>query len=85
MAEKMMVAIKFFGAQRAQANTDGLDMLITETTKVKDALEYVRHRFPALRLDDGMFFVTINQEEASLDRVLSANDTVSFLPHISGG
>jgi molybdopterin converting factor small subunit len=53
--------------------------------KASLAIEYVRHRFPALRLDDGMFFVTINQEEASLDRVLSANDTVSFLPHISGG
>jgi molybdopterin converting factor small subunit len=32
-----------------------------------------------------MVLITVNQKAASLDRVLQANDTVSFLPPIAGG
>ena len=81
----MVVSIKFFGMQRVVTKTDGIDMPITEKTSVNDALEYVRHQYPALRLDDGMFLITVNQEAATLDRILKANDTVSFVTFISGG
>jgi len=62
-----------------------MDMPITEGTRVNDALEYTKHQYPNLNLDEGMILVTVNQEIASLDRVLRANDTVSFLPFIGGG
>jgi len=52
---------------------------------VNDVLEYVRNRYPALNLDEEMILITVNQKIAPLDRVLRANDTVSFLPFISGG
>ena len=81
----MTVSIQFFGMQRSVTKTDSINMPITEKTSVTDALEYVRHRYPDLRLDKGMVLVTINQEMASLDTVLRENDTVGFLPHISGG
>ena len=81
----MLVSIEFFGTQRIMAKTDGIDMPITEMTKVNDALEYVRSQYPALHLDEGAVLITVNQEMASPDRVLRANDTVSFLPFISGG
>jgi molybdopterin converting factor small subunit len=58
---------------------------ISEETRVDDALEYVKHRYPELYLDKGMSIITVNHEIASLDRVLKANDTVSFLPFIGGG
>ncbi len=81
----MVVSIEFFGTQRIVTKTDGIDMPITEKTRVKDALEYIKHQYPELRLDEGMILITVNQKMASLDRLLRANDIVSFLPFISGG
>ena len=82
---EMVVYIEFFGAQRVVAGTASLGMPVTAETRVHDALDFVRERYPGLHLDDGMTLVTVNHETAPLDRVLRANDTVSFLPHISGG
>lgn len=86
LAQKVVVSIEFFGTQRAVTKTDSIDMPIKEKkTRVSDALEYVRHQYPALHLDEGLIFLTVNHEKASLDRLLKANDTVSFLPFIGGG
>lgn len=81
----MVVIIEFFGRQRVVAKTARLDMPVTAKTRVHDALEYVRKRYPALHLDEGMVLITVNQQIATGDRILKANDTVSFLPFISGG
>jgi len=85
MKRNMMVSIEFLGMQRAITKTNSLDMPITEKTRVSDALEYVRSKYPDLHLDESMVIITVNQEIASPDRVLTANDTISFLPFISGG
>jgi molybdopterin converting factor small subunit len=81
----MIVLIEFMGRQRAITKTNGLDMPISTGTSVNDALEYVRQRYPELQLDEETSLITVNHEVASLDRVLKANDTVSFLPFIGGG
>ena len=81
----MVVSIEFYGTQRVITKTDSIAMPITEKTRVNDALEYVRRQYPALPLDEGMVLVTVNQEMAPLDRILRADDTVSFLPFIHGG
>ena len=81
----MVVSINFFGMQRTVTKTAGIDMPITEHTRVTDALEFVRNQYPNLPLDHNRVFITVNQEMASPDRVLRANDTVSFLPFIGGG
>jgi len=81
----MIVSIEFLGMQRLVTNTDSLDMPITEETRVKDALEYVKQQYPALNLDDGMVLIIVNHETASPERILKANDTLSFLPLIGGG
>lgn len=80
-----MVSIKFLGMQRVLTNTDSIDMHITDKTKVNDALEYVRQQYPDLPLEEGMVLVTVNLEIASLDRILTDKDTISFLPLIAGG
>lgn len=80
-----LISIEFFGMQRAVTKADSIAMPITENMKVTDALEYVRNRYPGLPLDTGMVLITVNQEMASLDTMLKANDTVLFLPFISGG
>ena len=81
----MVVSIEFLGMQRVLTKTEGIDMPVTDRMMVNDVLEYVRNRYPALNLDEGMILITVNQKIAPLDRVLRANDTVSFLPFISGG
>ena len=81
----MMVSIELLGMQRVATRIRGIDMPITEKTTVNDALEYVRRQYPTLILDEGMLLITVNKEMAPLDRILSKNDTVSFLPFISGG
>ena len=81
----MVVSIKFLGMQRTVTNTDSINMPITDKTKVNDALEYVRQRYPDLPLEEGMVLVTVNLEIATLDRILRDKDTISFLPLIAGG
>ena len=85
LALKIVVSIKFFGMQRAVTKTDSIDMPITEKTRVTDALEYVRQRYPELPLDQETLLITVNHEQASPDTMLKPNDTVSFLPTIGGG
>jgi len=82
---KMVVSIEFLGTQRAVTQTASICMTITAKSRVKDALEYVRRQYPDLHLEEGTILITVNQKMASLDRVLGANDAVSFLPFISGG
>jgi molybdopterin converting factor small subunit len=81
----MMVSIKFLGMQRVLTKTDSIDMPITDKTKVNDALEYVRQRYPELPLEEGMVLITVNHEVATADRILRDKDTISFLPLIAGG
>jgi len=81
----MIALIEFMGMQRVITKTNSIDMPISQETRVNDALEYVRRRYPELHLDEGMSLITVNHEIASLDRILKANDTVSFLPFIGGG
>ncbi len=81
----MKISIEFLGMQRIITQTEYLDMQISEETKVNDAFEHVRQKYPALNLNDGMILVTVNQEISNMDRILKADDTVSFLPLIGGG
>jgi len=81
----MQVSIEFLGNQRIITKTDSIDMPLTEKMTVNDALEYVKQQYPDLPLDEETILITVNKIIASLDRVLSTNDTISFLPPISGG
>ncbi len=81
----MTALIEFLGIQRTVTKTDSLDMPISKKTRVNDALEYVRERYPELHLEESAVLITVNQEVASPERILKANDTISFLPFISGG
>ena len=85
MAQKMTVSVKFLGMQRVVTKKDSLDIPVTGEKTVRDILELVKNLYPALNLDEHMMLVTVNQEKASLDRLLGSDDSISFLPHISGG
>ena len=85
MAKNSTVSVEFHGVQRVITGEDDIVIEITPKTKVKDILELVNRRYPALDLDENMITMTVNQEKVPADRVLNADDTVSFIPHISGG
>lgn len=81
----MKVSIEFLGMQRIVTQTGYLDMPISGETRVNDAFEHVRRQYPALNLNNSTVLITVNQEMANMDRILKADDTVSFLPLIGGG
>ena len=81
----MVVSIKFLGMQRLITDANSLEMPINKNTKVQDALEYVRQRYPDLPLEEGMVLITVNHEVAARDRILKDGDNISFLPLIAGG
>lgn len=81
----MIASVEFLGLQRIITSTHSVDVPISATTRAKDALEYVRQRYPALYLEDDMIIIIVNNEVASPESILKANDTVLFLPIIGGG
>jgi molybdopterin converting factor small subunit len=81
----MSALIEFLGMQRTMTGADSAEMPITRKSRVEDALEYIRNKYPQLKLDEGMVLVTVNQGIAARDQVLKADDIISFLPFISGG
>jgi len=81
----MVVNIKFLGMQRIITKSDSVDMPINGNTKVQEALEYIRQKYPDLPLEEGMVLITVNHEVATPDRILRDKDTISFLPLIAGG
>jgi molybdopterin converting factor small subunit len=81
----MSAIIEFHGTQRTITTAVKIEMAVSGSTSVKDALDYVRQRYPALHLEDGTTLITVNLEIAPPDKVLKDGDTISFLPIIGGG
>jgi molybdopterin converting factor small subunit len=81
----MKALVEFLGTQRIVTKRSSLDIPIAEKTRVIDALEYIKQRYPDLPLDDETIIITVNQEIVSPDKILKANDIISFLPLIGGG
>jgi molybdopterin converting factor small subunit len=81
----MDVFVELFGIQRDIARTDKLVIPIVKAALVRDVIEYMRKKYPALHLDEHSVLVTVNHELASPEKNLEANDIVCFLPPIGGG
>jgi molybdopterin converting factor small subunit len=60
-------------------------MPISENTRVRDVITYVSDRYPDLELKDGRVFILVNNKLTTMDRTLSPNDKISFLPPLGGG
>ncbi|MEJ2365282.1 MAG: MoaD/ThiS family protein [Deltaproteobacteria bacterium] len=81
----MYVSVTFLGLQRAQAQTDRIQVSLLRETSVADLLSYIKECYPNLRtLDDGIL-VAVNSKVSSLERVLKNKDDVIFLPFLGGG
>ena len=85
MPRSSTVSVEFHGVQRVITGEDAAVIEITKKTRVRDIFKIVNRRYPALDLDEGMVIMTVNQEKVPADSILNDGDTVSFIPHISGG
>ncbi len=65
--------------------TSEIHMPISENTRVRDVITYVSDRYPDLELKDGKVFILVNNKLTEMDRTLSPNDKISFLPPVGGG
>ncbi len=81
----MVVSVDFCGRQRTLTRKGRIDVPLVQKTRVRDVLAHVKNLFPELALSTKSILATVNHEVTDLDRVLRANDKVSFLPHIGGG
>jgi molybdopterin converting factor small subunit len=81
----MVVKIELLGIQREIADTSTLSMVINGNTVLRDALEYVGSKFPALAFSEDSVLVAVNGKVVPLESVLKANDVISIVPHIGGG
>jgi molybdopterin converting factor small subunit len=81
----LKVLIEFIGMQRSVTGAPSMEMPISANSMVRNVLEYVKKQYPALPLDGGDMFITVNHEVTGPDRMLHAGDIISFIPAIGGG
>ena len=81
----MVVSVNLFGLQRKLTRKDQIQISFQEEMRVTDVASYIRERYPELGLDEEGLVVTVNNQISTPDRILKANDKISFIPHIGGG
>jgi molybdopterin converting factor small subunit len=81
----MTVTVQFHGLHRMTTRTNEIRMPISENTRVRDVITYISDRYPDLELKDGRVLIVVNNELTPIDRTLSPNDKISFLPPLGGG
>ena len=81
----MVVSVTFHGPQRKVTQRDFMEISVPKGKRVTDVLHYVKTCYPDLLLDEKVTLVTVNDQVSSLDRTLSDDDKISFIPHIGGG
>jgi molybdopterin converting factor small subunit len=83
--KKLYITIEFFGMHGVIADTDRIQMPITDKTTVDNAIDYVIKKYPGITIDKESSFIAVNHEIVPLIKVLQANDIVSLFPPIGGG
>jgi molybdopterin converting factor small subunit len=81
----MYVSVTFLGLQRAQAQTDRIQVPLLRETSVADLLSYIKECYPNLPFTGAGILVAVNNKVSSLERVLKNKDDVIFLPFLGGG
>ena len=77
-----MSKILFFAHLRDEVGQDSIEMDVAGKS-VAELKQYVAETYDIQKLDSVM--VAINEEFATNDEVIKENDTVAFIPPVSGG
>lgn len=75
----------FFGILKELAGKAADEVELREGASVRDVLLHYESRIPQLKASLPSIALAVNQQYASADTVLHANDEVALLPPVSGG
>jgi MoaE-MoaD fusion protein len=81
----LRVTVLFFGRVRELTGVTEEAVELPVGATLADLFDHYAERFPALRPFRSSLVASRNQEFASWDTLLSENDTIAFLPPVSGG
>ena len=81
----MHIRVLFFGMLKDLANRSSDTLELPEHSTLSDVLGHYEEFIPGLRELAGSIAISVNQEYASPDYPLNANDEVALLPPVSGG
>jgi molybdopterin converting factor subunit 1 len=77
------VHVRLFASYREAAGTNRLDAPLPAGARVRDLLEALAPRLPAVKWAPGM--VAVNHTYVSPDTPLTDGDEVALIPPVSGG
>jgi molybdopterin converting factor small subunit len=83
--KKTYITIEFFGMHGVIADTNRIQMPITDKTTVADAIAYITKKYPGITIHSETILTAVNHEIVPSIKVLQANDIVSLFPPIGGG
>ena len=75
--------MRLFASYREAAGTNCLDTTLAEPATVRELLDALAPRIPALARTRGM--VAVNQEYVTPEAILKDGDEVALIPPVSGG
>lgn len=81
----MKVRLQFYAQLRDLAGTSELDIDLAEGSTVRELLDQVYERKPALRSRDQSTLVGVGLEFVDRDYVVKEGDEVAVMPPVQGG
>lgn len=79
----MRITVLFFAGQRDQVGQPQLTLDVGEGSSVADLITALQSRLPHIRMDGVR--VAVDESFVPTSHVLSAGETVAFIPPVSGG
>jgi len=80
---QICVRVRLFASYREAAGTRELQTLLPDGARVRDLVDVLLARLPALRTAPGL--VAVNHAYVGPDFVLHEGDEAAFIPPVSGG
>ena len=81
----MRITVLYFAVFRERLNRDDEPLELAAGSCVRDAIETLAGRHPAIAALRGKFRVAVNEEFADDDRALLDGDEVALIPPVAGG
>lgn len=81
----MKLTVKLFAAAREIVGCESVELILPEAATVAQARAALLQSLPNLAMRTGTLLWAVNNEYASVDRVLQGTDVVACFPPVSGG
>ncbi|CAA0156836.1 molybdopterin converting factor subunit 1 [Tenacibaculum maritimum] len=78
------ISLLFFGIATDLVGNSSLTIAIASNTSVQELRQLLTTKFPNLKQITS-YAIAVNEEYASKETILTANDTVAIIPPVSGG